>query len=148
PTFRYDFKGEGDVVLTTLSLARAALRFPPGRDYLLFSRAAGAVVAEITADAVARRLSVRPGRYFVRGRGPDHLLEGDLEIAAGDDRLVGEEGLRRVEYARLVRKGAVLRRVEGIEAAAFLRTPLVPGRSPCAGLLAGYAIDLRQATLK
>ena len=29
------------------------------------------------------RLSVRPGRYFVRGRGRDVLYEGTLDVTAG-----------------------------------------------------------------
>lgn len=139
-------------MLTTLASARrdrGALRFPAGRDYLVFAGSSrGGVVGEVGAGDRARRLSVRAGRYFVRGRGSDHLLEGELAVAAGDEHLVVDEELRRVEYARLVRKGTVLRSVSGPEAAAFVRTALISGRSPCLGVQGGWAIDLRQLTLR
>jgi hypothetical protein len=61
---------------------------------------------------------------------------------------VVDEELRRVEYARLVRKGTLLRSVSGPEAGAFLRTALVSGRSPCLGVHGGWAIDLRKLTLR
>jgi len=42
------------------------------------------VVAEVSARDKSRRLSVRAGKYFVRGRGPDVLLEGSFDAPAGD----------------------------------------------------------------
>lgn len=119
---------------TWTTIATLALVAWVGCDAQLTSESSrGGVVAEITASDRARRLSVRAGRYFVRGRGADHLLEGELELRAGDDRLVADEELRRVEYARLVRKGStVLRSVSGVEAGGFLRSALISGRSPAA----------------
>jgi hypothetical protein len=41
------------------------------------------VIAEIGSGAENRTVSVRPGRYFVRARGPDVLYEGTIEAVAG-----------------------------------------------------------------
>ena len=72
PTFRYELRGAGKLPLTQLPLpshARATLVFPVGRTYLVMAGSdQGAVVGEVSEVATARRLSVRTGRYFVRGR--------------------------------------------------------------------------------
>jgi hypothetical protein len=62
PTFEYDLRGQGQIVLTTLQpawSARAFLVFPAGRSYLIMHGGRdGAVVAEIGARDRTRRLSV------------------------------------------------------------------------------------------
>src|SRR6185295_6802002 len=82
PSFHYELAGQGEVVLTTLAQGeRAMIGFPAGKSYLVFRGGPdGAVVAEVGAHDRVRRLSVKPGRYFVRGRGPDFLLEGMLAV--------------------------------------------------------------------
>ena len=74
PTFSFELRGQGKVVLTELgarAASRALLRFPAGRPYLVFAGGAnGAVMGEVGAIDRARRLSLKPGRYFVRGRAP------------------------------------------------------------------------------
>src|SRR6266404_2056142 len=109
PTFEYEVRGMGDVVLTTLDAnapTRAWVVLPAGRTWLLFQGSPeGSVVGEIGARDRSRRLSLRAGRYFVRGRGPDVLLEGTFEAPAGGTLGVDEAGLDRTAYARLVRKG-------------------------------------------
>lgn len=152
PTFRYELKGEGELTLTSLSArerSRAIVSFPPGRDYLVFlGTPQGGVAAEVAATDRVRRLSLRPGHYFVRARGSDHLLEGELEVMAGRDQTISESGLRRVEYARLVRKGSVLHRVDGIEAGTFVRSPILDGQSPCWGGYGAYVVELERLSLR
>jgi hypothetical protein len=79
PTFEYDVRGMGDVVLASLDArapGRAFIQLPAGRTWLLFQNSAeGAVVGEVGAQDRARRRARRaPGRDRGRstGRDPDH----------------------------------------------------------------------------
>ena len=152
PTFQYEFRGQGDLVLTTLvdpRGSRAWVVFPEGRTYLLFSDSPdGAVVGEVGAGDSVRRLSVRPGRYFVRGRAPDVLLEGSLEVQAGSTVLIDESTLTRTAYARLVRKGEGSRdSVQGLQAALVASTALSDASGACLGVVVGYALEFKARTI-
>ncbi|HTN87277.1 MAG TPA: caspase family protein [Sorangium sp.] len=152
PTFRYDLRGQGKLVLTQLPVhasLRGVLRFPAGRSYVVMRDASeGPVAAEVGASDATRTISLRPGRYFVRGRGPDFLLEGSVEAEAGKTIDVGDERLSRVMFARLVRKGGGVREVaHGPVAGYEMRTPLVEGSSLCHGGFVGYGIELQQMSL-
>jgi hypothetical protein len=152
PTFQYEFRGQGDLVLTTLQDPRgmrAWVVFPPGRTYLLFSGSAdGPVVGEVGAGDAVRRLSVRPGRYFVRGRAPDVLLEGSVEVPAGATVTIDESTLTRTAYARLVRKGEGVRdSVQGLQAAFTASTALSDASGACLGVVAGYALEFKALTI-
>jgi hypothetical protein len=151
PTFRFELRGQGRVVLTELARAseRAALVFPDSRAYLVFRDSEnGAVVGEVTATTTARRFSVRPGRYFVRGRAPNHVLEGEVVVVRGQDLVVADDMLRRIEYARLVRKGGVEARDAGGPVAGYtMRTALENGAGLCNGAFAGYAFAFSRFTV-
>jgi hypothetical protein len=135
PTFSYELRGRGDLVLTTLrpSRARGFLRFPGDRSYLVMRGGPdGRVMAEIGELDRARSISVDPGVYFVRGRGSGFLLEGTVAARGGHETLVDDGRLRRFAYARLVRKGAGMARfVHGPEAAYRLRSPFASEASFC-----------------
>ena len=149
PTFRYEFKGRGDVVLTDLrgSLRRSALVFPKGRSYLVFhDDRHGRVVGEIGAADEARQLHLGPGRYFIRGRGSSFLLEGEISVKSGERRSVEDAGLERIEYARLVRKGRGPQSTHGPQAGLQVRTPLAGGAGPCLGGFVGWGLDLRHVS--
>lgn len=151
PTFYYDFRGQDALVLTRVSgkPTRATLRFPGDIGFLLLrENQDGPVVAEIAARAPSRRLSLRPGRYFVRGRGKDVLFEGDVALAEGQDRVLDTGELRRVEYARLVRKGEGESRIaHGPELGATVRSRLPNAELPCFGAFGGYRVELEPVTL-
>jgi len=145
-SYRYDLSGSGDLILTRLAGTRgqrAWLRFPGRQSYLVLrGDASGPVVAEIGARDAHRRLSLRPGRYFLRGRARDHLLEGHVDLAPGQDRLVAEQDLDRIAYARLVRKGSgVLDIAHGVEAGVRGHGALDNSDRSCLGGFAGYAIE-------
>lgn len=147
PTFRYDLSGHGEVALTRLASARrrrGQLRFPDGRSYLVLRDGEeGAVVAEVAAGDRRRTVSVRPGRYFVRGRGRDHLLEGTVRVAAGQELEVADGQLARIAYARLVRKGGgVLRLTQGPLVGARAHAALGNADHACLGALVGWALEL------
>ena len=144
PTFSYDLRGQGRIVLTSPvahDAERGALRFPVGLDYLVFADSEnGPVVAEVSAPDLRRQISVKPGRYFVRGRATTHLLEGTVRVNREEQLEVSDAALQRVEYARLVRKGGHQERaVHGPLAAYAFRTALSNSRGPCHGLIVGYA---------
>ncbi|AUX46976.1 hypothetical protein SOCE26_084860 [Sorangium cellulosum] len=152
PTFHYDLRGQGKLVLTRLPVhtsIRSVLRFPPGRSYLVMRDSSeGPVAAEVGANDAARTISLRPGRYFVRGRGPDFLLEGAIEAEAGQTVDVGDDRLSRVMYARLVRKGGGVRYVaHGPMAGYQLKVPLLDEGPLCHGGFVGYGIELQHIGL-
>ncbi|MBP9113115.1 MAG: caspase family protein, partial [Polyangiaceae bacterium] len=153
PSYRFDLSGQGKVVLADLTANapnRASIRFPEGPSYLLVAGTRdGAVVAEVGANDAGRRLVVRPGTYFVRGRAPKYLLEGELVATAGKELLVENDRLARVDYARLVRKGGGDRSlVHGFALGAQLRTPIESEGTACFGAYLGYKLHFRALTLE
>jgi hypothetical protein len=147
PTFRYVLSGHGDLTLTqvdTRGRRRGVLSFPEGRSYLILQGdTEGPVVAEIGARDQRRSVSVREGRYFIRGRGREHLLEGHVTVAAEEQRRVQDRELQRIAYARLVRKGDdEVRLVHGAHAAMRMRTALANSAGLCWGGGVGYAVEL------
>jgi hypothetical protein len=111
PTYRLELGGRGDLYLTepgARTHARGALRFAAPGSYVVQSGSAdGPIVAELTSDRPGGRLAVEAGRYFVLQRNTEFLRQGTFVVVAGADTAVAVEALRRVEYARVVRKGAV-----------------------------------------
>ena len=153
PAFRYDLRGQGDLVLTrtdAYAAERGALVFPPGVAFLVMrDHANGAVVAEVGERSAVRTLSVRPGQYFVRGRGTDVLYEGRIAAAAGGMSSVRLADLERIDYARLVRKGhAEVRLAQALEAGGRVRTALPNSDRACFGGYVGYGIDSAQIGAK
>jgi hypothetical protein len=148
PTFRYQWSGQGDLVLTDLELharARGTLALPPGRGYLVIAGGPdGPIVGEIGPYQLTRQLSVRPGSFFIRGRGSDDLLEGAVTLAAGERRDVSEQELTRIRYARLVRKGGGPRSVQGPTIGYRLRTTLGSDTGLCQGVTVGYGVELER----
>ena len=153
PTFGYEVRGIGDVVLATLEAnapTRAWVELPAGRTWLLFQGSEeGPVVGEVGAQDRSRRLSLRAGRYFARGRAPDVLLEGKFDAPAGAALTLDESRLVRTRYERLVRKGGgAANAVASVEAEGRLRSSLVDGAGACPGAAVGVAVALRAVTLK
>ncbi len=152
PTFRYEIRGAGRLPITTLPgsiQSRATITFPNGRTYLLMKGSdRGAVVGEVSDVTKARRLSVPPGHYFVRGRSSDVLLEGELELAPGGSAVVADYALHRIAYARLVRKGGSdLHLSHGPEVGYLFRTALPNSRGLCQGAFGGYSLHFEAASI-
>jgi hypothetical protein len=108
PTYRLEIGGRDDLTLTWpgASRDRGLLRFAqPGRYLVQRGGPDGPVVAELTSDAAGGRLAVEPGAYFVRERRPDFLRQELFVVAADAETAVDTGRMRRVEYARVVRKG-------------------------------------------
>lgn len=147
PTFHYDFRGQGRVVLTRprwLRDRRGLLHLPENIGFLVMRGGeGGAVVAELGPGDAGRALALPPGRYFVLGRGADHVLETKLELHAGQSRGLRVSDFERVEYARLVRRGGSARAVaHSIEAGARGRSATPNAERGCFGGYIGYSLDL------
>jgi len=150
PTFRYEMRGHGGVVLSTLAnQGRSLVQLPAGRDYLFMQHDAdGPVVAEVGAGDRVRRITLRPDHYFVRGRGQDFLLEGTVDVAAGATLALDDRPFRRIEYARLVRKGdGRLRLVHGPQAGYSFHTALSNSSSTCQGGFVAYPFEFRDISV-
>jgi hypothetical protein len=142
-TYRHEIHGLADLTLTWLTVrTRGLLVFPPGHDYLVMQGSAdGAVVADVGARDAERRVSLRPGRYFVRARAADALLEGTVTVASDARTVIDERALTRVGYARLVRKGGGRDRAGHVELGYTIRSSW-SGAGACQGLTGGWAVDL------
>ena len=152
PSFRYDTRGHGTLVLTVpggLTGTRGTLRLPKELGFLVMQGdGEGPVVAELAASDGARALSLRAGSYFVRGRARDVLYEGRVALAAGQDHALDVSKLRRVEYARLVRKGADSKRwVHSLDAGPAMLTHTPELSAPCWGAALGYGLDFERLSL-
>ena len=142
PTFHYDLRGRADLALVNLGSdrQRGKLTLPGSASWLIVrDDGRGAIVGEIGVDAARRTLSLRPGRYGVRGRTRDALLEGTVTVAQGRDTVVDPSRLSRTTYAKLVRKGRgeILDSVYGVFAGPAVQSAIIDGASPCIGASLG-----------
>lgn len=152
PSFEYDFRGQGTLALTHPAAAsgtRATLQLPPDLAFLvLHENSDGAVIAELGAKDRTRNLSLRAGRYFVRGRGRDVLLEGSIVLRAAQTLALDAKSLDRVEYARLVRKGGQGPRYgHALDLGPLAQTYATGPGTRCWGGSLGYALELEQLSL-
>lgn len=128
PTYRFELGGRDDLTLTwpAASPDRGVLRFAAAGTYVVQRDGPdGPIVAELSADRPGGVLAVEPGRYFVWERNRDFLRQESFVVATGAATAVDSARMRRVEYARVVRKGAVERtRALSVMATGGVRGPL------------------------
>lgn len=107
PTFSFDTRGKDDLVLTWLSRGEdsATLYLADGGEYLVFDGGRqGRLVTEVHVSDGAV-VSLSPGTYLLRRRGPDQAHEATITLVSGSTTDVGMEDLSVVPYGRSVRKG-------------------------------------------
>lgn len=153
PTFRYDLRGQGGVILSRPrehARDRATLRFPPTLPALIMrGDGQGAVVAELRSSESARTLSLASGRYYVCLRGQDVLYETEIVIENGMSRELRLSDMRQVTYARLVRKGGSARRsAYALYAGPSVRSALDSNGSICWGGAGALAVELEQLSVR
>jgi hypothetical protein len=152
PTYRLELGGRNDLMLTQPGMRvhdRGTLVFADAGSYLVQSGSGdGAVVAELTTDRGGGMLTVEAGRFFVTQRNREFLRQGQFSVAAGSSVAVTSEAMRRVEYARVVRKGgAAPTRAWSLFAAGGVRGALI--RLGTAGHVdVGTRLDLRSVSLE
>ena len=110
PTYRLELGGRSDLVLSEPGRSlrdRGKLAFSaPGTFLVQTDGPDGSMVAEVTADRPGGLLALEAGRYFVSERNRDFMRQGSAVVVAGAVTTIGPEQMRRVDYAREVRKGA------------------------------------------
>lgn len=152
PTFRYDLAGRADLVLTR-PVAEGerigALVFAEPGHYFVHQRGgAREPIAELDVAKKARTIAVPADAYLVTRRGPDHLLEGDVEVSAGGTVAVRGATMRRISYARVVRKGGTaLSRATSVYAGAASRSALAD-LGPAVGGELGMRFEWPAVTLE
>jgi hypothetical protein len=146
PTFSYDLKGNGNLVLAELGLGREGLYIPaaaPAGVYYLVDANRGVVSAEVIKPAAFDRvIALPPGRYKVKRRLSDRLRIGDVRIDAGRYFTLDEARLTDASFADDPVKGD--RRDLGVRYGlsvgggmqAFFDAPTRAGLFPPTGLLA------------
>jgi hypothetical protein len=102
PTYAYDARGRGDVVLSWPERASGRLSFGDG-EHLVVDVGTGRVVAEVRPPT--RALALPPGVYRVHKRTAREVLSGRVTLAHGQSVAVEPWLVEREAHARLVRKG-------------------------------------------
>jgi hypothetical protein len=153
PTFRYDLRGQGGLILSRPrehARERAMVRFPSELPVLIMrGDQLGAVVAELRSAESARTLSLPSGRYFVYARGKDLLYEAELVVVSGVSSELRLNDMKKVAYARLVRKGTGhARSAFALYAGPFARSALDSNGSACFGVAGAFALELAQLSLR
>lgn len=153
PTYSYDLKGKGDLPLTRLVgglSQRATLIFDdPGYYLVIKGKEGGELVHEVSTDRDGASLEVTPGSYFIQRRESQYYLEYQLELEPRTQRRVRPSEGKRIDYARLVRKGsddAPL--MHGLSFGLGYRDNAVEGLEWGEHLVAEYSIDLPTLTLQ
>lgn len=131
------------------SASRGTLVFAREGSYLIQRDGLdGPIVAEIVSGQPGGRLSVEAGRYHVSERNREYLGQGSFTVAAGGATTVAADSLRRVEYARVVRKGASeVTRSWGLFASFGMRGELL-ALGPAWGGVLGARADFRPASIE
>jgi hypothetical protein len=147
PTYLYDIKGKGDLVLTALANDRdrsgRLLVLQPGLYLVYESDETGQVVAEVAVDPEGSRLILPAGDYFVQKRGRNHYVEYRFSLEPGREVDLGKVDSRKVEYARLVRKGGGDQlAIHGLYLLGGSRGDIGVGSDPVPHLILGTSLDL------
>lgn len=152
PTYSYDVKGRGDVVLTTPGAqGRRSGRLRLGRaaTYVITeSREDGPVVAEVTPARDRALLALPEGRYFVQRREPNEYREYSVELVPDREIDLAAVPSHAVRYDQLVRKrGGARQSVHGITLMVSGQGQVLAGEAPLAGVVLGYSADLPWLTI-
>lgn len=152
PTYRYDVKGRGELVLTAPGAdtrGTGLLRLAEAGTYLVTEqRGGGPVVAEISPPRDRARLALPASGYFVQHRRATELREYEVTVVPGREVDLAEVPYHAVGYDRLVRRrGGARSYVHGLTAIAGARGEVLEGEGPTPQLVLGYGVDLPWLTL-
>ncbi|MEM6531138.1 MAG: caspase family protein [Myxococcota bacterium] len=111
PTYRFDLRGAGDVVLTRTVSPPSAIVFPASAagSFVVFDTERKVVVAEIDkAPGQPARLGVVPGSYVVKKRERDHVKLAQLTVRSKGEARVEPSAMERVDFEDDYAKGATV----------------------------------------
>lgn len=109
PTFSYDLKGQGDVVMTDVTTGRSGVSFlePLEGDYLIYDMDHEQVAAEIQKRPGAeRRVALPPGSYVIKKRLPEHLRMVRFTLGPTTNYAVDDAVMEKVDFEDDYAKGA------------------------------------------
>ena len=110
PTFSYDLKGNGHLVLSELGRKKEGLFLPaqaPEGVYYVVETSRGVVAAEMVKTGPRERLlALSPGTYTIKRRLPDRLRVGEVTIPQGRFVTLEEATLRDAPFSDDPVKGA------------------------------------------
>lgn len=152
PTYWFDVKGSGELVLTTAgegNRSSSRLRLGPASMYLIAEeRETGAVVAELSTTRDRAVIALPRGRYFVQRRGSYEYREYQAALGSTDEVDLEQLPYRSLRYDQLVRKrGGVRSSVHGLSLLAAVRGQVLDGEGPTPNLSLGYHADLPWLTV-
>lgn len=111
PTYRFDLRGAGDVVVTRTEKPPSSIAFGQslaGR-FLIFDRERKVIVAEFeksSGDVVV--VPVGPGNYVVKKRETDHVMLQKIRVARAEMAQVDPSVMQKVSFADDYAKGAMV----------------------------------------
>ncbi len=111
PTYHFDLRGAGELVLTRLSKEASSIVFPEDAagHFVVFDLDHKVVVAELTKEAAhPLHLAVAPGAYVVKKRETDHLRMQRLQVPKAGAARVETAKMEQVAFADDYAKGAVV----------------------------------------
>lgn len=147
PTFLYELKGKGQLVLIRLANdweRSGRLEIDQPGTYLVFEESEdGKLAAEFAVSEKGTRLLLPAGDYFIQRRGRTHYREYRVSLAPGQEQLLNAVDHRTVEYARLLRKGGGERSVvAGLMVSGGIRSGLLDGQAYLGQAQIGATLDL------
>jgi hypothetical protein len=152
PTYSYDVKGKGEVVLSRPrdAVGRTGHLMLGGEYVYLISegREGGPIMAEVAAVHPSTLLSLPAGSYFIQERRPTESREYQVNIAPGSEVTLASTTFRSVRYDRLVRaRGGEKLYTQGLLLLAGGHGAMLAGDGPSPQLIVGYNIDLQWLSL-
>ncbi len=147
PTYRFDLKGRGEVVLARVGEASqrtGQLELGPQAVYLVTEGSEGGPVAAEVAPARAdTRLVLPPGTYHVQERHPREYRHYRVAVTAGGTTRLLDHPPEILRYDQLVRaRGGPARSIHGVMALGGARTALLDGQGITPQAVVGYQADL------
>ncbi len=146
PTYRFDMKGQGEVVLSRLDKAdkrSGRLRLAEPAVYVIVEeRAGGTLAAEVSPARPQAVIALPPRRYFVQERHPREYRHYEISLRPGEETRLVEQPFERVRYDRLVRsRGGPAESVHGLLALGGARGGVLEGEGITPQLGLGYSAD-------
>ena len=147
PTFQFNFRGKGRLVLTYLTddssrTGRLSIT-TPGAYLLEMNDGQDTEISEISVGDRGVRLVLPPGDYFVQRRAKAHYTEYRFPLAIRENKKLEVMSSRTVKYAKLVRKGGGDKPVAlNIQLLAGARGEVVNGVGVSPHGVLGIAVDL------
>ncbi|MCA9544587.1 MAG: hypothetical protein KC613_09355, partial [Myxococcales bacterium] len=144
PTYAWDLKGRGELVLTRLAADRqhsGTVRLAEPAVYLVTAN--GRLAAEIKPPTGNARISLPPQTYEIQQRGRDAYLNYRFELKPGQTVALADLPAKATRYDVLLRKGGGERlAIHGLTALGGIRGPVVEGEPIHGQVVVGYTLDL------